>query len=329
MGRIVHVLAGLLLMAGVAACSDDAGASGGASSSSTHPLLAGVSYRDIISVPGGTFSQVSCFGEVFNHTITSFRMGKYEVTYELWFKVYTWAITNGFVFANAGVEGHVGTTGSVPTTAKYEPVTGVNWRDVMVWCNAWSRMEKLQPVYCSDSAGLTPIKDSSDGSYSNSMNATAGSSDAPFVSPDANGYRLPTEGQWQYAASYRDGSAWTPHAWASGATADYSNTAACSAVAVYNCSAIQAVGTKTANALGIHDMSGNAWEWVFDLYGVLPTTAQTDYGGPASGNCRIFRGGTWQGAADKLQVGDRGICYPFFEGEASGFRVSRSVTPGQ
>lgn len=74
-------------------------------------------------------------------------MGETEVTYELWYEVYKWATTDTgdgkrsdcgdlYSFANKGREGNNGTIGALPTTAKQEPVTLVNWRDTIVWCNA-------------------------------------------------------------------------------------------------------------------------------------------------------------------------------------------------
>ncbi|HPH03770.1 MAG TPA: SUMF1/EgtB/PvdO family nonheme iron enzyme, partial [Spirochaetota bacterium] len=288
-------------------------------------VLSSVSYRETVSVPGGTFTQVPTSGNTFSHTITGFRMGKYEVTYELWYTVYQWALGQGYFFANAGREGHNGTIGAAPTARKYEPVTHINWRDAIVWCNAYSQMSGLTPVYCSDSGLTTPIKDSRDGSYGSSVNTTAGSFDKPYVNWNATGYRLPTEGEWQYAASYKDGSSWTAYNYASGATAVYTDTTATGLVAWYSGNAgstTKTVGTKGANALGIHDMSGNVWEWCWDWWGTLPTTAQNNYRGPASGSGRIERGGCYDISADYLQVGSRIGNYPYFEYSHIGFRLA-------
>ena len=280
----------------------------------------------MVSVPGGTFSQVPTSGNTFEHTITGFKMGKYEVTYELWHTVYVWAIANGYQFANAGQEGNDGTIGASPTSAKYEPVTQINWRDAIVWCNAYSQMDGKTPVYCSDSGFATPIKDSRDGSYASSVNTTAGSFDNPYVNWNATGYRLPTEGEWQYAASYKDGSSWTKYTWASGATAAFPDTTATGLVAWYSDnsgSETKTVGTKRANALGIHDMSGNVWEWCWDWSSTLPTTAQNNYRGPASGSARTLRGGGYYGGADYLMVGIRGDGkFPYREFYAFGFRLA-------
>jgi formylglycine-generating enzyme required for sulfatase activity len=249
-------------------------------------------------------------------------MGKYQVTYDLWYTIYTWAKANGYTFQDAGTEGSNGTAGAAPTTAKYQPVTGISWRDAIVWCNAYSQMTGQTPVYCSDSGFTTPIKDATNGAYGSSINTTAGSFDNPYVNWSANGYRLPTEGEYQYAASYEDGTNWTPYNYASGVTTTTTTT---DQVAWYNgnCSSTQAVGGKTANALGIYDMSGNVWEWCWDWYGNYPSTS-TDYRGPASGSLRVMRGGSYYFDASSLLVGSRYDNLPYLENYDIGFRFART-----
>lgn len=284
--------------------------------------------REMVSVPGGTFTQtMTANGGPFEHTISAFKMGKYEVTYELWYTVRTWAIANGYVFANAGREGNDGTIGAAPTSAKYEPVTGINWRDVIVWCNAYSQRDGKTPVYYSDANGSFQIKSSLDGSYGSSISATAGSYDNPYIGANANGYRLPTEGEWQYAASYKDGSSWTPYTWASGATADHLDVTATGLVAWYvftSSTSTKPVGTKAANQLGIHDMSGNVYEWVLDYAYILPTSGSyIDLVALEVGTRRIIRGGAFDATDHEgLEVGWRGSIEPYQEYVDLGFRVA-------
>ena len=280
----------------------------------------------LVSVPGGTFTQTDGTNS-FSHTISAFKMGKYEVTYGLWYTVYQWAVASGYIFQNAGTEGSNGTTGTAPTVAEYQPVTHMNWRDVIVWCNAYSQMTGLTPLYCSDPGYATPIKDSTNGSYGSTSCTAAGCYDNPYVNWSANGYRLPTEGEWQYAASYIDGSSWTPYNYASGATADYTNATATGLVAWYSAnsgSVMHDVGGKTANALGIYDMSGDVWEWCWDWYDVYPGTS-TDYRGPASGSMHVQHGGSCYYGADSLQVGDRSNnTVPWYPDVNVGFRFART-----
>jgi formylglycine-generating enzyme required for sulfatase activity len=282
----------------------------------------------LVYVPGGTFTQEDTLGNSFTHTISAFEIGKYEVTYELWYTVRTWAESNGYIFANQGREGNDGTDGATPTSGNFEPVTFINWRDAMVWCNAYSEMDGRTPVYYSDSTYTTVLKMSSD---SNLIDSSPGSYDNPYVDDTANGYRLPTEGQWQYAASYIDGTSWLPYNHASGDNSSYCypNDGGTSTVfgdyAWYSGnsgSSTNDVGTKLANYLGIYDMSGNVWEWCWDWHGSYPSGHETDYKGAVSGSGRVFRGGSWSDGANCLRVGYRSSGSPYGGYSFIGFRVS-------
>ena len=110
-------------------------------------------------------------------------MGKYEVIYNLWYIIRTNATNNGYSFQNLGREGNNGTDGAIPTIASNEPVVYVNWRDVVVWCTAYSEYIGLTPVYSNASGNI--IKDSRDVN-SNEVDNTG-------VNWDANGFRRPTE----------------------------------------------------------------------------------------------------------------------------------------
>ena len=304
--------------------------------------LSVINNREIIALPedasNDEYTQATSTSAGFVHNISAFSIGKYEVTYELWYTVYQWAISNGYTFANAGIEGNDGTAGAAPTAAKYEPVTMVNWRDTIVWCNAYSEMSGLTPVYCTNSGFTTYLKTSTN---AGSVNTTAGSEDNPFVNWTANGYRLPTEGEWQYAASC--GGVY-PYDYASGADANYNATTGgididgdsdveySGDVAWYSSnssSKTHDVGTKSANLWGVYDMSGNVFEWCWDLYNSsLPSTAQTDYRGPESGSSRVARSGSWGSwdyDASTLQIGNHDYGgTPDAESTNFGFRVARS-----
>jgi formylglycine-generating enzyme required for sulfatase activity len=269
----------------------------------TQTVIAAIPYTDLASVPGGTYTQTDDTGtNSFSHTILTFKMGKYQVTYDLWHAVYQWAVANGYTFVDAGAG-----SGNMP-------VTNVSWRDAIVWCNAYSQETGLTPCYTYSSA---VIKDST--------NATA--CDNAVCTWTNNGYRLPSEGEYQYAASYIDGTNWTPYNYASGDTAPYNTSLTIGNYCWYsaNCSGTQAVGGKTANALGIYDMSGNVWEWCWDWYGTYPGTS-TDYRGPASGSGRVVRGGSYYngGGAVYLRVGGRYGYVPNGAYGYLGFRFART-----
>ena len=187
--------------------------------------------------------------------------------------------------------------GSNPSNFKGDdlPVERVDWYDAVAFCNKLSEREGLPKVY--------------------TINGTDVSADW-----DATGYRLPTEAEWEYAA--KGGSASGSLA----VNAVYAGSANLADVAWYSGNSgnrTRSVGQKRANALGLYDMSGNVWEWCWDIYGNYPSGNQRDPLGASSGGLRVCRGGGWGIDVRYLRSAFRGNGGPDGRGSNLGFRVAR------
>ena len=177
------------------------------------------------------------------------------------------------------------------------PVESVSWYDAVAYCNALSAKEGLQPCYQINGT-------------------TVGWGDGV----KCTGYRLPTEAEWEYAASP-----------ASGSRTVYAGSDTVDGVAWYgnnSGSTTHAVKTKTANGRGLYDLSGNVWEWVWDWhqwnYDALPAN---DPMGPTvkpSPEYRVIRGGSWYFSATYTRVAWRSRYRPAERDSNFGFRFVRS-----
>jgi formylglycine-generating enzyme required for sulfatase activity len=194
------------------------------------------------------------------------------------------------------------------------PVEKTTWFNAIEYCNRRSMQENLTPCY-SYKVGTTEYG-TNPGNWPSGWSGTAGNHTNFSCDWTANGYRLPTEMEWMFAA--RGGN--STHNYT------YSGSPTIGDVAWYYDNAgstTHPVATKNANELQLFDMSGNVWEWCWDIYGAYPSGAQTDPHGPSSGTSRVRRGGSWNGDASYCTVSRRGYNGATVSNVYIGFRVCR------
>jgi formylglycine-generating enzyme required for sulfatase activity len=186
--------------------------------------------------------------------------------------------------------------GSNPSYFKGDnlPAENVNWFDAIEYCNRLSLREGLTPAYIVKGTEVEWNR-------------------------NADGYRLPTEAEWEYACR-----AGTTTLYYSGISVDNAgwyrkNSGQCT----------HPVGEKEPNAWGLYDMHGNVWEWCGDWYGgEYSGSGQIDPEGAQMGTNRVLRGGAWCNGAGDLRSAFRPYAAPASRGSKAGFRVARSCLKG-
>jgi beta-glucosidase len=177
------------------------------------------------------------------------------------------------------------------------PATQVSWFDAIQYCNWRSAKEGLTPAY--DLSGAEPK-----------------------VDWQANGYRLPTEVEWEYAAAggplagdfrfrirrYAEEFGWFNMGVAEGK---------------------KPRGLKKPNNLGLYDTAGNVWEWCWDTYGQYPVEATQDYKGAEEGAYKSIRGGSWLYTISSVRPSNRNYTEPETRSDEIGFRLARTATESE
>lgn len=203
-----------------------------------------------------------------------------------------------------------------PSTFKGDtlPVDNASWYEVIAYCNKRSLKEGLVPCYSVN--GKTDPKKW--GAIPSANDAVWNMAECDFA---ANGYRLPTEAEWEYACRADTRTAFFTGANITTDQANYDGSKPYNgAAAGESRKKTLPVGSFKANEYGLFDMSGNVWEWCNDWYG--PYAAGTDPAGPADGATKIVRGGSWDTGAQFLRSGVRGGNAPHNKGNDLGFRLA-------
>jgi sulfatase modifying factor 1 len=258
-----------------------------------------------------------------NVYVSAFYMDTNLVSYSQWQTVYSYATANGYVFYQSKANGSyvAGSKG-----ANY-PVETVDWYDCEKWSNARSAHAGLTPVYYTD-AGFTQVFTNGD------TNTTV------YANWSANGYRLPTEAEWEKAA--RGGLSGQRFPWGDTISESQANYYPGSGepydlggTQIYGTGGyplISPVGSFPANEYGLNDMAGNVFEWCWDWYvgppypSGSPYLGGTDPRGPVGPlSNRVLRGGNWINDAIVARCAYRVYVNPNLANGGSGFRCVRGL----
>jgi formylglycine-generating enzyme required for sulfatase activity len=185
------------------------------------------------------------------------------------------------------------------------PVESVSWYDAIEYCNKRSQREGLTPAYTINKSQ----KDSNNTSNNDNLKWTV------TWNRNANGYRLPTEAEWEYACRAGTMTAYNTGSAMNDTTGWYDANSG---------GQTHPVGQKAANAWGLYDMHGNVAEWCWDWHRSYSSSAQTEPRGAVSGSYRVMRGGYSVSSARELRSAWRSSGNPYKGYGSYGFRLARN-----
>lgn len=258
---------------------------------------------NMLTIPGGSFIMGDTWGvnlsesELPTHEVilSDFYMAETELTIAQFGEVYDWAIENGYEFRE--YIGHHNYSGKLN-----RPIGNISWLDAIIWCNAASEYMGYTPVYLFHNSIIR------------SMEILSGDYNNIEVLWTANGYRLPTESEWEYAA--RGGQDDSDDSM--GAGDDNLDN-----IAWYNGSYMDVAG-KAPNELGLYDMTGNVFEWCWDWFGPYEESILIDPRGPSSGSAHVVRGGSIYSDPSDCWIFRRFHYSSLYSHSSKGLRLVRS-----
>lgn len=270
-------------------------------------------------IPSGSFTMGSPSDEpgrapteAPQHSVTfsrGFYLARTPVTWEKWTEVREWALANGYNDLTEGLKGSHGDERNAPD----EPVTMVSWWDALKWLNARSELEKRVPVY------YTTAQLGADNVFRTGE---------PLIFADwsADGYRLPTEAEWEYACRAGTTTAFYTGPITHSLEEPVDPNLDLAGWYAGNSEKTHPTGQKQPNAWGLYDMHGNVWEWCWNIDESYRGDAVMDPVGPlARGSAnRIRRGGSWAHNARLSRSAARLISGPFNRFSSVGFRAALS-----
>jgi len=261
---------------------------------------------DLVSVPAGYFQRDSTSTNI--SYVSAFYMSKYQVTRELFEEIM----------------GTDPSSGSSYSSGKTDPVSNVNWYHAIAFCNKLSLKDGLNPVYSVSSVDWAAL------TYSDIPTSSNSTWNSAIMVLDENGYRLPTEMEWMWAAMGADSDStavWTDGVNTTGYAKAFAGSNGTNSIGDYawysgnSSNTTHPVGKKLANELGVYDMSGNVFEWCWDGYTSYSTGTLPNWTGYNGSSYRCLRGGNFYDNASICTIAKRNYYYPYQGYDYNGFRV--------